>query len=353
MLITCLFSITKHWLYTLGSFIMFFLELNFTARYWLHIINMPIHTYVLSIVSNIKQISAQLKIKLLILAIVCVYLSNNASNQPTQPLPLNAQIAIGLGMGAADALTSTPFYFEKNRRQLIQKALLDNQPVPKIPKNPLLWFKGTGANCVGLIAVAQAQNITFEALNQNGLSRWVSAPLSGALAAVVANPADLVLRQIQNQPAHAPKMPISTVMRILYKQQGMRCFMRGFGNTCIREAGFTTGYLAAIPACREFLEKSNITGTAKTGALLGCACAIGLATTIATHPFDTIAGELQNEPGNYAYTTKQVIQKIYTQKKFGGFLTGVMPRAQLIILSLLVLDKTKTDITNFIKKLLA
>lgn len=266
---------------------------------------------------------------------------------------------VGFTMGAADSLVTTPFYYLKNQLQLRQKARAENSPIPKIALSPATWFTGAGANTVGLIVVGQVQNSAFEALKSKQLSPITAASTAGALSASIACPYEFILRWMHNQTAHHTKTPqtskesIFRMVSRFYNTNGIKPFFRGLGATMVRDAKFSTGYLVLMPSSKQAINNAHYEASTKKALSVFAGFGIGLITTIVTHPFDTIAGELQNDPYGKIYrTSMQAAKAIYQRNGAKGFCSGIVPRSLLISLSILTLDESKEKASNALKKAL-
>lgn len=249
---------------------------------------------------------------------------------------------IGFSMGATDAIVTTPFYYFKN-------ALQEGKKFAQISKNPVTWYTGSAANCAGLIACALGQNMTCTALktNNGSITNWSTAAASGAITAFIACPADFILRHVQSttktpEQAAQKESTLKTIGR-LYTQHGLRCFARGLVMTALRDSVFAPAYMTAIPYCRAAIKKEVDNKSVARVATLGAVGGIGLITTILTHPFDTIAGALQNDPGKITYKNSLHAARVTYQKQgLKGFFSGIIPRAAMTSISLLALDGSKT-----------
>lgn len=271
------------------------------------------------------------------------------SHEDFRTLPLTYQAPIGLGMGLADALISTPPTYFKNYFQARQNALLQNLLAPKISLNPRVWFTGTGANCGALLVVAQMQNLIYEAINKKNISPWISAPISGAFSALGATPGDILLRALHAEITEQKKANVMVTTRRLYNTYGLRYFTRGLWLTVIRDAGFTTGYLVAIPTCRNFITHTYGSDGLYAKTIEWTAIvATGIATTVITQPFDTMAGVMQNQPEQKKLNSRLVARRIYLNQGISGFFIGIVPRTSVVTLSLIALDQAKTNLTDLL-----
>lgn len=255
---------------------------------------------------------------------------------------------IGFSMGVADAIVTTPFYYFKN-------VLQEGKKFAQISKNPVTWYTGSAANCAGLIACALGQYMACAALKtNNGSTPWHIAAASGAITSVVACPADFILRHVQStaktpEQAAQKESTLKTARR-LYAQHGARCFARGLVMTALRDSVFTPAYMTAIPYCCTAIKKEVDNKSVERVATLGTVGSIGLITTILTHPFDTIAGALQNDPGKITYKNSlHAARVIYQKHGLKGFFSGIIPRAAMTSISLLALDGSKTWMEDIIR----
>lgn len=277
-----------------------------------------------------------------------------ANCQEKQLIPLNVghHVVIGLGMGITDAIVTTPAYYFKNGLQLRQQARFEGAQLPSMSLNPYKWYTGTMANALGLIAVAQCQNLSFEMIKRD-ISSWIAAPVSGAIAAPLACAADFSLRHVQNKPnkteKHIKNESALKMVHNLYTQYGLQCFARGLGVTIARDVPFSMGYLVAIPFCREVIEKNIENKIAKNTAIIGSGLGIGLFITALTHPCDAIAGVLQNDPGKKIYkNTLDAGRVIYQSHGVKGFFSGVVPRTGVVSLSILALEEAKNKLSDIL-----
>lgn len=279
----------------------------------------------------------------------------DADSKKTKELNIAQQAAVGAGMGAMDAIVSTPLTYCKNTIQA-------GKPLSRNPKDyftGFLTFAGT------LTPIAQTQNVAYETLkNDCAVSSSVAAPAAGAIAAVIVNPIDLVLRHVQtDQDASQTAKKASTLktVRQLYAQYGVRCFTRGLGITMLRDCFYAEAYLEGMSRARKAIAQKTNNKRLQHLGTMGAGLAIGTAATLLTQPMDTIQGEMQKgkTSGSLGYrSTWQAIKLIpqaidpRTGKRAGkkAFYKGTLSRLGLVSASILVLDGAKESFTAYATK---
>ncbi|KAG7373870.1 mitochondrial carrier protein [Nitzschia inconspicua] len=228
---------------------------------------------------------------------------------------------VGMTVGMIEVLILQPFNYAKNMVQQQRTISL----------NPMIMYRGVGANCINMgsctmIQFAVGGKLKSMVSNQEGndpnkpltLGQEMSCGIvAGTMSAVVGSPLELIMIQQQRKGGGVPTR-LGDIM------QNPVNITRGFVGAAIREALWTCGYLSIPPVVRRTLMESypdtfDTNDKARVpAALLG-----GLFACYLTHPFDTIKtcmqGDIEREVyGNFLQTAT----KISSDSGLRGFYRG-------------------------------
>ena len=243
---------------------------------------------------------------------------------------------VGMVAGIVEVLILQPLNYAKNMTQ-------QKQP---ISMNPMVMYRGVGANCVNMGSCTMVQFVVGGKLQQtvlNGQDRQLTAAEemgcglgAGFVSALVGSPLELVMIQ-QQRKGHST---LATLQAIATPNN----FFRGFIGAAVREALWTCGYLSIPPIVRRSLMESNPetfntpekarVPAALLGALFGC---------YLTHPFDTVKTCMQGdiERSTYGTFTKSA-QHIWSNNGgLFGFYRGATFRYGRMVVAVFLLDSLK------------
>jgi hypothetical protein len=235
--------------------------------------------------------------------------------------------AIGTVAGTAEICINSPLIYFKNTLQ---------QPGAIISPNPKDWYRGFGMNCAAMgptTAMQTGINAGLEGVipGADMGSKIMRAFIAGALSATVNAPVELAIIHQQKNKTGAME-----TVKTLLAHGGKRVITRGWVPTGIREGAFTTGYLVAFPLVEEAIKNGlnnsvNIAmGTHATNgiAYVGAGAITGLTVAGITHPCDTIKTRMQVDYTRMTLKNmRDATRVIYAERGFGGFFSGVAPRA--------------------------
>jgi hypothetical protein len=218
-----------------------------------------------------------------------------------------------------------------------------------ISLNPMVMYRGVGANCINMGSCTMIQFAVGGELKNKvagGSDRDLSlfeemgcGIAAGTVSAVVGSPLELVMIQQQRKGGGAG-------VRIKNIMENPVNLTRGFMSMAVREALWTCGYLSIPPVIRRTLmtsypdtfdtnDKARIPA-ALLGGLFGC---------YMTHPFDTIKtcmqGDIEREIyGGFSATGK----KIMAESGFTGFYRGATFRYGRMVCAVFIMDLLREKI---------
>lgn len=221
----------------------------------------------------------------------------------------------------------------------------------QVEKNPKVLFKGLSANLVSMVPTTALQVGGFEAIlpliahNKNApteVEKVFAAGLAGSVSGLVSGPTEGYLQNKQ------------TTNRTVLT-------MRGLPITMLRDGNFTVAYLAALNQTKKYLVSQ---GASDTQATVTATLLVGTATTVATHPLDTIRdrqqGDLNKTKYTNAFTTMREVMKEPLKDKngketgqtkgFKGLYSGVLSRGTRINAALFTLPWMKDKLTHKVQQ---
>jgi hypothetical protein len=233
-----------------------------------------------------------------------------------------------------EVLLLQPFNYAKNMVQ---------QQRP-ISMNPMIMYRGVGANCINMGSCTMIQFAVGGKL-KNELSggdqtkhltlkqEMTCGIIAGTTSAVVGSPLELIMIQQQRKGG-------GVATRLGEILQNPTNLTRGFVGAAIREALWTCGYLSIPPVVRRSLmETYPQTFDTNDKARVPAALLGGLFACYLTHPFDTMKtcmqGDIEREMyGNLFQTAK----KIAGDSGLPGFYRGATFRYGRMVCAVFIMD---------------
>mmetsp|Transcript_20854 Transcript_20854/g.49521 ORF Transcript_20854/g.49521 Transcript_20854/m.49521 type:complete len:271 (-) Transcript_20854:949-1761(-) len=248
--------------------------------------------------------------------------------------------SVGMTVGMIEVLILQPFNYAKNMVQQQRS----------ISMNPMVMYRGVGANCINMgsctmiqFAVGGKLKNTIskgDASHQFTLAEEMTCGVTaGSLSAVVGSPLELIMIQQQRKGG-------SVVARFGDIMSNPVNLTRGFVGMAIREALWTCGYLSIPPVVRRTLmEQYPSTFDTNDKARAPAALLGGLFACYLTHPFDTIKtcmqGDIEREIyGNFFQTAK----KIASDSGVPGFYRGATFRYGRMVCAVFIMDLMREKI---------
>lgn len=218
-----------------------------------------------------------------------------------------------------------------------------------IELNPMVMYRGVGANCINMgsctmiqFAVGGELKNKFAAGSDRNLTLFEEMACgiaAGTTSALVGSPLELVMIQQQRKGGNAAVR----IKNILEKPINVT---RGFAGAAIREALWTCGYLSIPPVARRTLmdlypETFDTNAKARVpAAMLG-----GLFACYLTHPFDTMKtcmqGDIERKVYGGFFNTGQ---KIMAESGFTGFYRGATFRYGRMVCAVFLMDLMREKI---------
>lgn len=239
-------------------------------------------------------------------------------------------LVIGGATGVIEVTCNQPLIFLKNCVQ--QKR--------QIPwGSPVQWYRGYVVNAGSMAPITGLQmgiSAGLTAALQEGdepLSpnkKIFVATLAGALSAVVSAPAEhaMIEQQLSGKSLWAATQKL--IAGGMYQGWG-----RGFIPGASRDGGFTAGYLAIAPLVkrelREYVDSEPVAAAA-SGALTG------VATTLVTHPWDTIKTVMQSGSTESMTNT---IRRLYHEGGIISFWRGSVARGTRVVLAITLMSEAQ------------
>lgn len=245
---------------------------------------------------------------------------------------------VGMAVGAIEVSCLQPLNYAKN---MIQQGA-------KVSLNPLVMYRGVGANIVNMGSCTMLQFVVGGSLKQKvlaGEQRTLSIAEeigcgigAGSFSALVGSPLELVMIQQQR----TGRNTVETLKSIANPS----LISRGFIGTAVREALWTCGYLS-IPAIvkprlmESFPDTFDSNEKARVpAALIGAFCGCYL-----THPFDTIKTCMQGDIKREKFGTLTDTAKVlYKESSIPGFFRGATFRYGRMVLAVGMMDFLKENI---------
>eukprot|EP00541_Cyclophora_tenuis_P004134 CAMPEP_0116567086 /NCGR_PEP_ID=MMETSP0397-20121206/14806_1 /TAXON_ID=216820 /ORGANISM="Cyclophora tenuis, Strain ECT3854" /LENGTH=268 /DNA_ID=CAMNT_0004094027 /DNA_START=430 /DNA_END=1236 /DNA_ORIENTATION=+ len=195
---------------------------------------------------------------------------------------------VGMIVGVIEVLVLQPINYCKNMTQ-------QKQP---ISFNPVIMYRGVGANCINMGSCTMVQFVVGgklkgmvlqgEKRRLTGAEEMVCGMGGGFVSALVGSPLELIMIQQQRKGFSTLK----TISDIATPNN----IARGFTGSAVREAVWTCGYLSIPPIVRQnLMENYPDTFDTKDKARIPAALLGGLFGCYLSHPFDTIKTCMQGD----------------------------------------------------------
>lgn len=257
---------------------------------------------------------------------------------PTMTKKENA--TVGALAGVVDITCIQWAYYLKNARQ---------QGLP-LTMNPLVLYRGYGANCMNVAAGTCFQfgmNATIEgALMKDGPRKLTpsekigSGFVAGFLSGIVASPFELLMTQQQLRGGSI----VNNSHRLL--AGGPSYSLRGLVPTCFREGIFAAAYLGLAPVIRTKLSEAA-PGTNQEA--LRVVAAVGSAAVCGalSHPFDTVKTCMQGDVEQQTYgRMSQCFSQIKASGGFSALYRGIEFRFLRQVWQVWVLDLLREKLAD-------
>lgn len=243
---------------------------------------------------------------------------------------------VGMIVGCIEVLILQPFNYAKNMTQ-------QKQP---ISLNPMIMYRGVGANCVNMGSCTMIQFAVGGKLKSMILSgddrrlsfgeEMMCGLGGGFISAFVGSPLELIMIQQQRKGLSTVKtmQSIATPSNIL----------RGFTGTAFREALWTCGYLSIPPVVRRnLMENYPDTFDSNEKARIPAALLGGLFACYLTHPFDTIKTCMQGDIERATYKNMVDTAGVIWRNNGGiyGFYRGATFRYGRMVCAVFIMDTLK------------
>lgn len=246
---------------------------------------------------------------------------------------------VGMTVGVVEVLMLQPFNYAKNMTQ-------QQQP---ISLNPLVMYRGVGANCVNMGSCTMIQFAIGGKLKSMVTGGDKNKPLkpheemlcgigAGTVSALVGSPLELIMIQQQRKGGGT----FGTFGTIATPNN----FFRGFAGTAVREALWTCGYLSIPPIVRGYLMTNYPdTFTSNEKARIPAALLGGLFACYLTQPFDTVKTCMQGDIERNVYDTfSDTARKIHAESNIFGFYRGATFRYGRMVCAVFIMDTLKEAI---------
>lgn len=244
--------------------------------------------------------------------------------------------SVGACVGTVEVLILQPFNYAKNMVQ-------QKQP---ISLNPLVMYRGVGANCVNMgsctmiqFAVGGKIKSIFTADDKSRKLKPYEEMLcgigGGLTSALVGSPLELIMIQQQRKGGST----VSTIQTIA----NPATIGRGFVGMAVREALWTCGYLSIPPIVRDYLMDNHPdTFDTKEKARVPAALLGGLFACYLTHPFDTVKTCMQGDIERQTYGTfSSTVSKLYGESGIPSFYRGATFRYGRMVCAVFIMDTLK------------
>lgn len=219
-----------------------------------------------------------------------------------------------------------------------------------ISLNPMVMYRGVGANCINMGSCTMIQFAVGGKLKNTvtggDKTRTLSLAeemgcgiLAGTTSGLVGSPLELIMIQQQRKGGNVGVR----VSNILENPANVG---RGFIGCAIREALWTCGYLSIPPVVRRTLmEKYPKTFDTNDKARVPAALLGGLFACYLTHPFDTIKTCMQGDIERKVYGSfTQTASQIMGDSGFTGFYRGATFRYGRMVCAVFIMDLLREKI---------
>lgn len=232
-----------------------------------------------------------------------------------------------------------------------KNAMQEGRPIPFAPR---VMYRGVLVNAFSIapcnatqFAVNSAASSLFRRLRGDPKAelstaeRLAGAVTGGAMSALLATPAELVMLQQQKHGGD-----LWGWFRRIYTEHGVGSagLQRGLAAAAIRDSFYVGSYLGATPLLREHLQANYpVARDNPAVAKIASGLSAGLIAVVLSHPFDTVrtlqASELKTGP----YHDKGLLDALATAYKerggLGGLYQGVVPRGMRVCGAVLIINE--------------
>ena len=240
---------------------------------------------------------------------------------------------VGASVGTVEVLCLQSLNYAKN---MIQQG----QP---ISMNPLVMYRGVGANCVNMGSCTMIQFALGGSLkkmvlgdnpkrNLKAHEEMLCGITAGVMSAVVGSPLELIMIQQQRKGGG--------IVETMKSISAPSTVMRGFMGAAVREGLWTCGYLSIPPIVRRTLmENYPETFDTNQKARVPAALLGGLFACYLTHPFDTIKTCMQGDIERKQYGTLMETSKtLYKEAGIPAFYRGATFRYGRMCCAVFIMD---------------
>lgn len=268
---------------------------------------------------------------------------------------LARMFAVGGAAGVIETFIVQPLVYWKTMQQI-------GKPVSFDPRQ---LYRGVFVNAASIGPISAVQYTTNGLLcslhasifnNEDGDSKMSDAETlaisasSGALSCAVVTPAELVMISQQRS-----GRTIAEECLAIWKSKGIGGFFRGNTATCLREAGWTFGFLGLAPVIKSWLQNdSKFFHRNDIAASLASSLVAGQGAALLTQPFDQVKTVMQADRGvTGPMKHKSFIsaaKAVYDRGGIQDFWKGIVPRSGRCIAAVFILGETQYRLSQFMEK---
>lgn len=159
--------------------------------------------------------------------------------------------------------------------------------------------------------------------NSSHLRRFVCGGSARVFAAMCLMPVNVIKIRFESGNFHYKSVP--QAFWHIWSNEGIRGLYRGIFSTILRDAPFSGAYLMFYGRIKEIV-KQNLEREELNSPLISfCGILSGIFASLLTHPADVVKTTIQ--ASSKPFKNKTVIQTIFKENGFHGFLKGFVPRA--------------------------
>lgn len=253
--------------------------------------------------------------------------------------------AIGGAAGMSEVFIMQPIVGLKN-------ALQEGRPLPRSLSH---LYRGLGVNVTsmapitatqfGTLSVSQKLSTSLGVTESSATSKLVCAATAGAVSALVASPAELLVVQQQKS-----GLSLSNQALALLKRYGPGPMLtRGLGLCVGRETIYAGAYLGLYPVLQSYLQsRPEFERLGEGSATLMGGLVAGLVGSFFSHPFDTLKTRQQA----FMYDRKEylgsasALRSVLGEEGVGALWKGHMPRGFRVVCAVFILNGVGDCLTN-------
>lgn len=224
--------------------------------------------------------------------------------------------------------------------QATKKRLQSAQTLPRITElGPKKWcretFRGSLSFSLCLVPTSVIQQMADEYCKRHNIAdtRWIATCFSGALGGIASTIVENVLLKQQLQNAKA-----RDVIQTFFRESPARIF-RGGQLIMAREAIFGYCYLSAAKQASDFATQKFGNSYALPAQVM-----VGIAGSLISHPFDTMATTMQQH--GYTKVSDAARHLCSTDKVIKAFYKGGLARIGLFTTTMIVIGETQRALLN-------